>query len=237
MLFSILQSSDPLSAILSLLLTLPILLLALSLHEVAHGFVAWRCGDPTARNLGRLTLDPLKHLDPMGLIFLIIFGYGWAKPVPINTRYFRKPKRDMALTAAAGPAANLLLGLVSAVLYGVCYGFFLRQMLNGSDATFWLTFLSILTETFYYAALLNFTFMLFNLIPIPPFDGSRIALAFLPDRIYFGIMRYERQIMLVLLIVMMVLSNFGYSPIGYVAAKLPDLIATPIAKGIVGLLH
>ena len=105
MLFSILRSGDPLAAFLSLLLMLPIMLLALSLHETAHGWVAWRCGDPTARNLGRLTLNPLKHIDPMGLIFLMIFGYGWAKPVPINTRYFRKPKRDMALTAAAGPAA------------------------------------------------------------------------------------------------------------------------------------
>ena len=99
-----------------------------------------------------------------------------------------------------------------------------------------LTFLLILSDTFFYAAAINFMFMLFNLIPIPPFDGSRIALAFLPDRIYFGIMRYERQIMFGLLIVMLVLSNFGYSPIGYVATKLPNLIGNPIAQGIVNLL-
>ncbi len=235
MLFSILHSGDPLSALLSLLLTLPIMLLALSLHETAHGWVAWRCGDPTARNLGRLTLNPLKHLDPMGLIFLMIFGYGWAKPVPINTRYFRKPKRDMALTAAAGPAANLLLGLINAVLYGLFYGLSYAQLYLGSTGML-LTFLSILSETFFYAAAINFMFMLFNLIPIPPFDGSRIALAFLPDRIYFGIMRYERQIMIGLLIVMLVLSNFGYSPIGYVATELPNLIGNPIAQGIFNLL-
>lgn len=235
MLFSILRSGDPLSAILSLLLTLPIMLLALSLHETAHGWVAWRCGDPTARNLGRLTLNPLKHLDPMGLIFLMIFGYGWAKPVPINTRYFRKPRRDMALTAAAGPASNLLLGLFNTVLYGLFWGLLTGQSASGA-AGMLPTFLSILCETFFYAAAVNFMFMLFNLIPIPPFDGSRIALAFLPDRIYFGIMRYERQIMIGLLIVMLVLSNFGYSPIGYVATKLPDLIAKPIAEGIYRLL-
>ena len=235
MLFSILRSGDPLEAFLSLLLTLPIMLLALSLHETAHGWVAWRCGDPTARNLGRLTLNPLKHIDPMGLIFLMIFGYGWAKPVPINTRYFRKPKRDMALTAAAGPAANLLLGLVNAVLYGLFFGLSYAQALLGSTGML-LTFLSILSDTFFYAAAINFMFMLFNLIPIPPFDGSRIALAFLPDRIYFGIMRYERQIMFGLLIVMLVLSNFGYSPIGYVATKVPNLIGNPIAQGIVNLL-
>ncbi len=235
MLSSILHSGDPLSAVLSLLLTLPIMLLALSLHETAHGWVAWRCGDPTARNLGRLTLNPLKHLDPMGLVFLMIFGYGWAKPVPINTRYFRKPKRDMALTAAAGPAANLLLGLVNAVLFGLFWGLANAQAHLGLTGTL-LTFLLILADTFFYAAAINFMFMLFNLIPIPPFDGSRIALAFLPDRIYFGIMRYERQIMIGLLVVMLVLSNFGYSPIGYVATKLPNLIGMPIARGIMNLL-
>lgn len=235
MLFSILQGGDILQAILSLLLMLPIMLLALSLHETAHGWVAWRCGDPTARNLGRLTLNPLKHLDPVGLIFLLIFGYGWAKPVPINTRYFRKPKRDMALTAAAGPAANLLLGLFNTVLYGVFCGLYSAQVVMGATGGL-VTFLWVLTETFFYSAAINLMYMLFNLIPIPPFDGSRIALAFLPDRIYFGIMRYERQIMFGLLLVMFILSRFGYSPFGFVATKLPDLIAEPIAHGIFDLL-
>lgn len=235
MLSSILGGGDPLYAILSLLLTLPILLLALSLHETAHGWVAWKCGDPTARNLGRLTLNPTKHLDPLGLIFLLVFGYGWAKPVPINTRYFRKPKRDMALTAAAGPLSNLALGALSSVLYGICWGIFAVCSVRGGSTGLLYTMLSVLTETFFYAAALNFMFTLFNLIPIPPFDGSRIALAFLPDRIYFGIMRYERQIMIALLVVMLVLSNFGYSPIGYVAERLPDLIGRPIAQGIYDL--
>ena len=106
MLFSILRSGDPLAAFLSLLLTLPIMLLALSLHETAHGWVAWRCGDPTARNLGRLTLNPLKHIDPMGLIFLMIFGYGWAKPVPIDSRYFKNPRSGVALTSRSTPAIS-----------------------------------------------------------------------------------------------------------------------------------
>lgn len=235
MLFSILQGGDILQAILSLLLMLPIMLLALSLHETAHGWVAWRCGDPTARNLGRLTLNPLKHLDPVGFLFLLIFGYGWAKPVPINTRYFRKPKRDMALTAAAGPAANLLLGLFNTVLYGIFWGLYVAQIALGATGGL-VTFLEVLTLTFFYSAAINFMYMLFNLIPVPPFDGSRIALAFLPDRIYFGIMRYERQIMFGLLLAMFILSRFGYSPIGFVATRLPDLIGEPIAKGIFNLL-
>lgn len=232
MLFSILNSGDPLYALLSCLLTIPILLLALSLHETAHGWVAWRCGDPTARNLGRLTLNPLKHLDPMGLIFLMIFGYGWAKPVPINTRYFRKPKQGMALTAAAGPAANLLLGAFNAVLYGVSWG-----LLSLASTEFLYTLCSILAETFFYAAALNFMFALFNLIPLPPFDGSRIALVILPDRLYFGVMRYERQIMFVLLIAMLVLSNFGFSPFSYLASWLTNLIGKPIAEGVFTLFY
>ena len=226
---------DPLSVIIQILATLVIVFLALPLHELAHGWVAYKLGDTTAKYEGRLTLNPLASIDPMGAMFLLLFGIGWAKPVPINTRYFRKPKRDMALTAAAGPAANLLLGLVNAVLYGLFWGLFKAQAYLGLTGML-LTFLLILADTFFYAAAINFMFMLFNLIPIPPFDGSRIALAFLPDRIYFGIMRYERQIMFGLLIVMLVLSNFGYSPIGYVATKLPNLIGNPIAQGIVNLL-
>ena len=226
---------DPLSVIIQILATLVIVFLALPLHELAHGWVAYKLGDPTAKYEGRLTLNPLASIDPMGAMFLLLFGIGWAKPVPINTRYFRKPKRDMALTAAAGPAANLLLGLINAVLYGLFWGLFKAQAYLGLTGML-LTFLLILADTFFYAAAINFMFMLFNLIPIPPFDGSRIALAFLPDRIYFGIMRYERQIMFGLLIVMLVLSNFGYSPIGYVATKLPNLIGNPIAQGIVNLL-
>lgn len=233
MLFSILNSGDPLYALLSCLLTIPILLLALSLHETAHGWVAWRCGDPTARNLGRLTLNPLKHLDPIGLICLMIFGYGWAKPVPINTRYFRKPKQGMALTAAAGPAANLLLGALNAVLYGISWGLFSLA----PKAAFVYTLLSILAETFFYAAALNFMFALFNLIPLPPFDGSRIALVILPERLYFGVMRYERQIMFVLLIAMLILSNFGFSPFSYLAMRLTDLIGRPIATGVLSLFY
>ena len=102
--------------IISLLLSLPIVLLSLSVHETAHGYAAMKLGDPTARNLGRLTLNPAKHIDPIGFICMVLFGFGWAKPVPINTRYFKNPKRDMALTGLAGPVSNLLLALLFAIL-------------------------------------------------------------------------------------------------------------------------
>ena len=102
--------------IIQLLLCLPIIFLSLSLHETAHGFMAYKFGDPTARNEGRLTLNPIKHLDPFGFLCMLLVGFGWAKPVPINTRYFKKPRRDIALTSLAGPVSNLLLGFIFVVI-------------------------------------------------------------------------------------------------------------------------
>ena len=240
MLLSLLLSGgDFLSILATLLLTLPIMMLALSFHETAHGFVAWRCGDNTAYNLGRLTLNPIRHLDPAGFVCLLIFGFGWAKPVPINTRNFRNPKRGMALSALAGPVANLLLGLVCTLLYGVCWGAVSYFSYTQGVSDFLYTLLSLLTEALWYGAYINFVYMVFNMIPIPPFDGSRVALAFLPAKTYFGLMRYERQIMFGILIALLFCSYFfNFSPFGWVADRLTDLIAHPIANGVLrALLH
>ena len=106
------SGGDTREYVIHILLCLPIILLALSLHETAHGFVAYKLGDPTAKNLGRLTLNPIKHLDPVGFLCMILAGFGWANPVPINTRCFKNPRRDMALSAAAGPISNFLLAVV-----------------------------------------------------------------------------------------------------------------------------
>ena len=232
MIFSLLSSSrNPLDILIVLLLTLPAMMLALSLHETAHGYVAYKCGDPTAYNLGRLTLNPLKHLDPMGLVCLLIFGYGWANPVPINTRNFRDPKRGMALSALAGPASNLLLGLVCAVVAGVVWGCY-TYVAWTDFPEFGKTALSLLTSALLYSAEINFLYMAFNMIPVPPFDGSRILLAFLPTNIYFRIMQYERQIMFGVLIALLVLSRFGFSPFGWIASELTDLISYPIAQAV-----
>ena len=240
MLLSLLLSGgDFLSILATLLLTLPIMMLALSVHETAHGFVAWRCGDNTAYNLGRLTLNPIRHLDPVGFLCLLIFGFGWAKPVPINTRNFRNPKRGMALSALAGPVANLLLGLVCTLLYGVCWGAVSYFSYTQGVSDFLYTLLSLLTEALWYGAYINFVYMVFNMIPIPPFDGSRVALAFLPAKTYFGLMRYERQIMFGILIALLFCSYFfNFSPFGWVADRLTDLIAHPIANGVLrALMH
>ena len=109
------------SYLISLLLTLPIILLSLSVHEASHAWMANKLGDPTARNLGRLTLNPFKHLDLVGFICMLLFGFGWANPVPVNSRYFKKPRRDMALTAAAGPLSNIVLGFIFVSLYEISY--------------------------------------------------------------------------------------------------------------------
>ena len=236
MLFSILSGGDPKSILISLIISLPVILLALSAHEAAHGYAAWKCGDYTAYSLGRLTLNPLKHLDPMGFLCMLLFGYGWAKPVPINTRAFRNPKRGMAISSLAGPLANLLIGLVSALLFGASTAFYTYLTVTKAGTVFLLNCLYWLTVLFQLSAMYNFLLMAFNLIPIPPFDGSRVAFVFLPPRYYFGIMRYERQILIGLMIALLVLSRFGFSPFSWIADQLTYRVADPIYRLIINLL-
>lgn len=207
------------SYLIHMLLSLPIILLALSLHETAHGYIAYKLGDPTARSLGRLTLNPLKHLDPIGFICMLLFGFGWANPVPINSRYFKKPRRDVALTSLAGPVSNLLAAVAFSVLYGICLLLFnvFSIKVGISNET-----LLLLCEHFliflYYGVALNVTLAVFNLLPIPPLDGSRIVSAFLPPAWAYKYMKYER----IISIVLMVLLLFGVlSP---VISKATDLI-------------
>jgi len=128
-------NTDMKSFLIELLLSLPIIFLIISVHETAHGFVAYKLGDPTAKNLGRLTLNPLKHIDPFGFASMVLVGYGWANPVPINTRYFKKPRRDMALVGLAGPVSNLILAFVFALLQKLALSVAPRMMF-ASDASF-----------------------------------------------------------------------------------------------------
>ena len=166
-------------------------IIALTVHEFCHGYAAYRLGDNTARDLGRLTFNPLKHLDPIGALCMVFFHVGWAKPVPINARNFKNPKRDCAITALAGPLVNILLGFLGAGAYlllyalavGKSFGSEFAVNLIGNVGTFLFAFTSV-----------NIGFGIFNLLPIPPFDGSRIAYALMPPKLYFGVMRYERRI-------------------------------------------
>ena len=177
------------------LLRIPIVLLSLTVHEVAHGYAAYKLGDPTARNLGRLSLNPLKHLDPIGALCMLVFRFGWAKPVPISTRYFKKPKRDMALSALAGPLSNLIMAFVAYIVseYVLRFGTFGTFSLGDTLAGRIWYIVYLFFSTFFW---MNISLAVFNLIPVPPLDGSRILFVLLPDKIYFGIMKYEQYIYL-----------------------------------------
>lgn len=205
--------------IISLLLSIPGVFLTLAVHECAHGWVSYQLGDPTARNLGRLTLNPIKHIDPFGLICMVFFGFGWAKPVPVNARYYKKPRRDMALVAAAGPASNLIMMVLAILFLYISYFIYdLSVTQNYSFAYFWNLSVSYLNLPIpeeigaklmflWFTFLKNFCILnaslaVFNLLPIPPLDGSRIAFIFLPVKFYFGIMRYERIIQTVMFVLL-----------------------------------
>ena len=163
--------------------------LCLTIHETCHGLAALALGDPTAKSMHRLSLNPLRHIDPLGLVMMFVAGFGWAKPVPVDPRYFKKPKQGMAVTALAGPASNFLLALLAMGISKAIY-------LYAPYTTAWDT---VFTFCLYTLAPLSVGLGLFNLIPIPPLDGSKVLGAFLPDRAYFTLMRYERYGMLVLL--------------------------------------
>lgn len=185
--------------IIDLLFVIPCVLFALTVHEVSHGYMAYRLGDPTARNMGRLTLNPLKHLDPIGALCMVLFHFGWARPVPINTRYFRKPRRDTALTAAAGPISNFIMAFLGLLVQEILLAVFIRHPAS-SQFVYNLQYAAL--TLFSYFHVLNLSLGMFNLIPVPPLDGSRIFLTFLPAKYYFGIMQYERYIQLGLMLLL-----------------------------------
>lgn len=176
-----------------LILAIPGVLYALVFHEYAHGLMAHHLGDPTAKRAGRLTMEPWRHLDPLGTLALLLVGFGWAKPVPIDPRYFRRPRRDTALVALAGPVSNLLTALPIALI---------TVLIMVIPA---LARIPNLYQVFQDAVFLDLALGLFNLIPIPPLDGSRILSALLPYRLAVAYNRLERYGMVILLVVLFLL--------------------------------
>ena len=200
------------NVIIYLISTAAVIFITLPIHEWAHGFAATRLGDPTPRWQGRLSLNPLAHLDPMGSLCILLFGFGWAKPVSVNPRYFKNVKRGMAITALAGPLSNLIMGFI-AVLLG--------------NLMVWLNLITDI-EIFYYIAIffvfvakINISLAVFNLIPIPPLDGSRILGVILPDRIYYRIMQYERY--LFYLVILLLATNVLTVPLAILSGAVENL--------------
>lgn len=175
---------------------IPAVLLSICLHEYAHGYVSYRLGDPTPKLDGRLSLNPLHHIDPMGALCMILFKIGWAKPVMINPRYYEKPKLGIALVGLAGPAMNLVTGSVSIFFMGLMDAMANKGTLPVTALVIGIyTFLDFFSTVSIYQAL-------FNLIPLPPLDGSKILAFFLPDKVMAFYSRYDRYCMFILLILL-----------------------------------
>ena len=169
-------------------------LLCITLHETCHGFAAYKLGDNTAKRMGRLSLNPLKHVDLMGLIMMALFRFGWAKPVPVDMRNFKNPKAGMALTALAGPVSNVVLAYAAVVLCN--FVIFLADRLGNT----WL--LLALAQFFVYVEIISAGLAVFNVFPIPPLDGSKVLFALLSDRAYDRLMRYEKYGMGLLMVLL-----------------------------------
>lgn len=232
MLRQILFSGDIKTTVLVLLLEIPVIMISLSLHELSHGYVAYRCGDGTAKAFGRLTLNPIKHLDVLGTLFMFLFGFGWAKPVPVNTRNLRKPKRDMALVSLAGPVSNLLLGFIFAGVYMAMW------RVSAVDAHYGMLFekgslVGVVTVVAYLGMILNVGLALFNLIPLPPLDGSNVLISLLPQRLaarYVNVRHYTQYIYLGVVVLSWAapkLFNYLFTPFNWLCENISFLFCLP----------
>ena len=177
-----------------IVLLIPALVFSLSFHEFSHAWMAYRLGDSTAARMGRLTLNPMSHLDPIGSLALIFMGFGWAKPVPVDARYLKNPRKDMVKVAAAGPISNIILAIIGALVLRLLFG---TDLLSNSVKTFFIIFMQI-----------NITLAVFNLLPVPPLDGSQILAPFIekqfgPD-IVWKMQGYGPRVLFIIIIFSMV---------------------------------
>lgn len=210
--FRYIMQGQYLMAIIAVLSRCFVVFCCLPIHELAHGLMAYALGDRTAKNQGRLSLNPLAHLNPIGTVMIFLFGIGYANPVPVNPRNFKNVKGGMALTALAGPSANLLMGFISV------WGYYIFARVGAGNS-----FLYAVAMFFLYAAQINVMLAVFNLLPIPPLDGSKIVAAVLPDKVYYKYMMYERYIMIALMVLLFI--GVFDTPISYLTSILMRFIS------------
>ena len=180
-------------------ISLPAIFLAITVHEYAHGWVAYKCGDPTAKLAGRLTLNPIAHLDIIGAICLLLFRFGWAKPVPVNFGMLRSPKRDMILVAVAGPGANILVAVLSAIFIRIMMTYLPNTDFGGLNDIIAKIIRPVLLMLGM-SVIINLALAIFNVIPVPPLDGSKILMGFLPPYYAYQFARLEPYGFIILLI-------------------------------------
>lgn len=178
-------------SLISILINVPITLVCLTGHELAHGLVSEKLGDPTPRQQGRLTINPLAHLDVIGTLLMIFTGFGWAKPVMVNPMYYKDRKKGMALTAAAGPLANLIMAFAMLLIY---------TLAAIACAKLGITMPYIVSTIVYAFIIRNLCFMVFNIIPIPPLDGAKVLGMILPNSAYYKMLQYERYSMILIML-------------------------------------
>ena len=191
-LFSLIRQGDTIGAVTFVLSGCFVVFFCTPIHELSHAYAAYKLGDTTAKNDGRLTFNPLKHIDPIGMIMILVFGFGYAKPVPVNMNRLKNPKRDMAIVGIAGPLSNLVLAFV---LNFIAYAIMFFSGCSSKPT-------EIIYDFFAYGAYINIALAAFNLLPIPPLDGSKILAGLLPDKAYYKYMQYERYAMIGLIILL-----------------------------------
>ncbi len=201
-----------------ILYSVPALLIAISMHEYAHAYVSYKLGDDTAKNMGRLSINPFVHLDLFGTICLVLLGFGWAKPVGINPDKFKNRKKGMLLSAAAGPVMNLLIAVIAVFIYLLLIKIFYSSV----SETF-----NIFLNIIYYIFIYNIFLCVFNLLPLPPLDGSKVLAAFLPEKLEYKFYQYERQMYFILLILI----------ITQVVVKIMNVLGSGLANIIFNIMY